>query len=94
MGIVEACHKRLKNNVLPQNYFENISYLAKDLPRYHEQYNNIAQYHLKGLTPNQAEAGFAFDKEHYKILSLEATQKRMVNNKRGKCCKAMLETAT
>jgi hypothetical protein len=86
-NIVEAAHKRFKNNVMPQNHFKNFKHLTTDLPTYHETYNNIAQRHLNGLTPNQKEQGLEFDYETYKKLNRAATQNRKEINRKIMCCK-------
>lgn len=86
-NIVEAAHKRFKNNVLPHNFFTDIIHLQKSLPQYHEQYNNLPQQHLLGMTPNNAINGITFDKEANKILVQEAVQRRKAINMAMACCK-------
>jgi putative transposase len=47
-NIVEACHKRFKNEVLPIKHFETFEDLVKDLPTLKENYNNMPHSFLRG----------------------------------------------
>jgi hypothetical protein len=85
-NIAEACHKRFKNNILPHNYFTDITHLQQKLPGYVLQYNNLPQHHLQGLTPCDAKNGIAFDKRAHQQLSKEALALRMEKNKALQCC--------
>lgn len=89
-NIVEAAHKRFKNNILPHNFFEDINHLQKHLPEYHQQYNNLPQNHLQGMTPNDAEKGVTFDRQANKLLVQEAMRKRKAMNMGMACCKNLV----
>jgi hypothetical protein len=88
-NIVEACHKRLKNNVLPHNFFTDIIHLQNQLPHYQNIYNHLPQNHLQGLTPNDAINGIVFDAEQNKTLTKQALQERKNANRNMLCCKVL-----
>jgi transposase InsO family protein len=86
-NIVEACHKRFKNEILPVKHVETFQELLANLPAYQEAYNNMPHSFLLGQTPNEAIKAISFDKEAY-ITNLKANKKaRKLANKALHCCK-------
>lgn len=86
-NIVEAAHKRLKNNILPHHFFTDITHLQQQLPHYHILYNQLPQHHLQGKTPNDAIQGIVFNPHENKLLTQLALQTRVIKNKNLVCCK-------
>jgi transposase InsO family protein len=86
-NIVEACHKRFKNEILPIKHFETFEDLVETLPLCKEAYNNMPHSYLQGQTPNEASIGIPFVKATY-IVDLQANKTaRKLAKQTLFCCK-------
>jgi transposase InsO family protein len=85
-NVVEALHKKFKNEFLQGKKFANHEALANALPNLIEAYNN--QYHdsLYGYSPLEVWNGAIPDKNEYQPLFAAANEKRKQANKQFNCC--------
>jgi putative transposase len=85
-NVVEALHKKFKNEFLQGKKFTNHEALVNALPNLIEAYNN--QYHdsLYGYSPLEIWNGAIPDKNKYQPLLKAANEKRKLANKQFNCC--------
>jgi putative transposase len=87
-NVVEALHKKFKNEFLRDYTFENHTELVAALPVLIEKYNN--QYHagLFGYSPQEVWDGAMPDKNSFTTNFAIACQKRKEANSAFNCCKS------
>lgn len=85
-NVVEALHKKFKNEFLQGKKFASHEALAMAIPNLIEAYNN--QYHdrLYGYSPLEVWNGALPDKNKYQPLFATANEKRKQTNKQFNCC--------
>ncbi|MEQ1552684.1 MAG: hypothetical protein ABL929_00830 [Ferruginibacter sp.] len=86
-NVVEALHKKFKNEFLRDYCFENHAELVAALPALIERYNN--QYHssLYGFSPQEVWEGAIPNKNSFTTSFALAYKKRKESNNTFKCCK-------
>ncbi len=85
-NVVEALHKKFKNEFLQGKKFTNHEALVATLPNLIEAYNN--QYHdsLYGYSPLEVWNGAIPDENKYQPFLKAANEKRKQANKQFNCC--------
>jgi len=85
-NVIEALHKKFKNEFLQSKKFADHEALVAALPKLIEAYNN--QYHdsLFGYSPLEVWNGAVPDKNKYKPILAAANEKRKQVNKQFNCC--------
>jgi hypothetical protein len=85
-NVIEALHKKFKNEFLQGKRFANHEALIAALPNLIEAYNN--QYHdsLYGYSPTEVWNGAIPDKCKYRPLLNAANENRKLANKQFNCC--------
>src|SRR5260221_7707546 len=85
-NVIEALHKKFKNEFLQGKRFANHEALVAALPKLIEAYNN--QYHdsLYGYSPLEVWNGAIPDKNKYKPILKTANEQRKQVNKQFNCC--------
>jgi putative transposase len=85
-NVVEALHKKFKNEFLQGKKFANHEALVTALPNLIAAYNN--QYHdsLYGYSPSEVWNGAIPDKNQYRPLLADANEYRKQANKQFNCC--------
>ena len=79
-NVVEALHKKFKNEFLQGKRFASHDTLLKALPKLINAYNNQCQDRLFGLTPLEVWNGKLPDKNQYKTMLIQACHKRKLAN--------------
>ena len=85
-NIVEALHKKFKNEFLQGKRFVSHEALINALPKLIEAYNNQCHDSLFGLTPLEIWNGKTPNKPQYKAMLLQASHKRKLANSGFNCC--------
>ena len=85
-NIVEALHKKFKNEFLQGKRFASHVALVNALPKLIEAYNNQCLDSLFGLTPLEVWNGKLPDKNQYKTILLQASHKRKLANSEFNYC--------
>ena len=85
-NIVEALHKKFKNEFLQGKRFASHEALLKALPKLIDAYNNQCHDSLFGLTPLEVWNGLLPDKNLYKTMLIQACHKRKLTNTAFNCC--------
>jgi putative transposase len=86
-NIVEALHKKFKNEIVAATPLHTYAQLEKQLPAMIDQYNNMPHNSLYGHTPNQIAAGILMNPKRFETQIANAQTQRLIANKKTACCK-------
>ena len=85
-NVVEALHKKFKNQILQGRYFANHNSLKNSLQHAIEEYNNRPHDYLFGDTPSEVWGGVKPDKHRFKRQIQAAVEKRRSANRLYRYC--------